>query len=250
VRALCSLLLVGAGLCAQVPAAPADPAPILDTTADEVILPPLERLQVEALAYVTSQAASLPGHYVFRVMRPPALPRIAGAGRLSFEPDHLSRRDLAGYFFATFRIYSDNRPAGLVRVDLEGQWTGKLLRVVAPLARKCTPQPDQVELVDFEGNPPIGALGVLPEGYQLRAPVATGHFLVQQDLEAIPVVLAGEPVRVELVSGALVISVDAVARTSGALGDRVRLELPTSHKNVQALVIGAGEARVQWAGGN
>jgi flagella basal body P-ring formation protein FlgA len=70
------------------------------------------------------------------------------------------------------------------------------------------------------------------------------------DLESIPVVTAGDQVRVELVSGALVIAVDAVARSNGAVGEKVRLEMPTSHKNLQAVVTGPGEARLLWAGGN
>jgi len=64
------------------------------------------------------------------------------------------------------------------------------------------------------------------------------------------VVNAGDQVRVEVVNGPLVIAVEALARTSGAVGEKVRLEMPSGHKNLQAVVTGPGEARVQWAGGN
>jgi flagella basal body P-ring formation protein FlgA len=249
-----SLVLAGAVLVAG-PAgtATALPAPAPGAAAADlqgVDLAPLERLQTDAVAYAEAQAAALQGTYTFRVVRPPTLPRVAVPGRLTFEPDHLSRRELGGFFFVTFKAFVDGRPLGLVRVDLEGRWTGKLLKTQAALPRKAVPGPGQVEAVDFEGAPPAGALSEFPEGCRLRAPVPPGHILVRQDLETIPVVVAGETVRVELVSGSLVIGVEALARTSGAVGEKVRLEMPTSHKNIQAVVSGPGEARVQWAGAN
>jgi flagella basal body P-ring formation protein FlgA len=222
----------------------------LAAAAPEVELPPLERLQTDAIAYAEAQAAALEGTYTFRVVRPPTLPRVAGGGRLAFEADHLSRRELGGFFFVSFRTLVDGKPLGMVRVDLEGHWNGKLLRVHTALPRKAVPGPGQLEPVDFEGVPPAGALGEFPDGFRLRSPLPEGHILVRQDLEPIPLVQAGEQVRVELVSGPLVIAVEALARSSGAVGDKVRLEMPTSHKNIQAVVSGPGEARVQWAGAN
>jgi flagella basal body P-ring formation protein FlgA len=215
-----------------------------------VELSPLEQLQTDAIAYAEAQAAALEGTYTFRVTRPPLLPRTTGPGRLTFEPDHLSRRELGGFFFASFKAYQDGRNLGLVRVDLEGRWVGKLLRVRAALPRKVVPEPGQLEEVDFQGAPPAGAISAFPEGCRLRAPVPAGHILVHQDLETIPVVLAGDTVRLELVAGPLVIAVETLARSSGAVGEKVRLEMPTSHKNLQAVVSGPGEARVQWAGVN
>ncbi|MDR3670859.1 MAG: flagellar basal body P-ring formation chaperone FlgA [Holophaga sp.] len=217
---------------------------------ERVPLTPLEQLQVDAIRFAESQAASRSGHYTFRVVKPPVLPRVPAGGKLSFEPEHLSRKELGGMFFATFRQKLDGRLLGLIRVDLEGKWTGRLLRVKAPMPRKTVPEPAQFEQMDFEGNPPVGAISELPKGYRLRAPVSSGHILVMQDLETIPVVAAGEQVRLEVVSGNLVIAVDALARSSGAVGDKVRLEMPSSHKNVQAVVTGPDEARVQWANGN
>jgi len=243
-------------LCAALRAAPAPPAPApgqappADPPGEALALAPVEQLQIDAVDYVQAQAESRSGHYLFRVLKPPVLPRFAAAGKLTFEPDHLSRRDLGGVFFVTFRMYMDGRPAGLVRVDLEGKWTGSLLRAEAAMPRKAVPEPGQFEAFNFEGTPPAGALEQVPAGYRLRAPVAAGHILVMQDLETIPVVVAGEQVRLEMVSGPLVIAVDVLARTSGAVGEQVRLEMPSSHRNVQALVTGPGEARVQWPGGN
>ena len=58
-----------------------------------------------------------------------------------------------------------------------------------------------------------------------------------QDLETDPRGRGpGTTVRVEVVSGALTIALEAVARGNGAVGEKVRLEMPSSHKNLQAVV--------------
>jgi flagella basal body P-ring formation protein FlgA len=208
--------------------------------------PLVERLQHDALAYVEAQAAGLPGAFVFRVVKPPVLPR--STGELAFEPDHLSKRDLGGRFFASFKVSVDGRPLGQVRVDLEGKWTGKLLRTKVSLARKAVPEEGQLEEMTFEGTPPVGALAELPAGYRLRGAQPPGHILTQADLEAIPVIMAGDRVRLEVVNGDLTIAVETMARSNGAVGEKIRLELPTSRKAIQGVVIGPGEARAQWAG--
>ncbi|MGA2080536.1 MAG: flagellar basal body P-ring formation chaperone FlgA [Holophaga sp.] len=248
------LLLAGLALAAASAGAglpPGEEPPALHAVGEEAppILPPVEQLQSDAVKYAEAQAAALKGTYTFRVVKPPVLPRVQG-GRLSFEPSHLSRRELGGMFFVVFRMFVDGRPLGQVRVDLEGRWTGQLLRTQTALPRKAVPVAGQVETVAFEGTPPAGALSEFPGGYRLRAPVPPGHILVMQDLEAIPVVVAGEQVRLEVVSGPLVIAVEALARSNGAVGDKIRLEMPSSHKNLQAVVSGPGEARVQWADSN
>jgi flagella basal body P-ring formation protein FlgA len=234
-RPILAFLLVGLALRAASP---------------EVELSPLERLQTDAVSYAEAQAADLKGTFVFRVARPPMLPRVPPGAKITFQADHLSRRELGGAFFVSFRMLVDGRPLGQVRVDLEGTWTGKLLRAQCALPRKDVPLPDQLQQVDFEGSPPAGAVDEFPDGYRLRSPVPAGHILVMQDLETIPVVQSGDQVRVEVVSGPLTIALQAVARGNGAVGEKVRLELLSSHKSLQAVVSGPGEARVQWAGEN
>ena len=228
---LAGALLIGGAVWG----APAEPVPTAT-----------ERLQQDALAYVAAQAAGLPGAYVFHVVKPPVLPR--SLGDLHFEPAHLSKRDLAGRFFASFDASLDGHSVGMVRVDLEGKWTGKLLRTRVALARKAVPELPQLEEINFEGMPPVGALDELPGGFRLRAALPPGHILTQADLESIPVILAGDQVRLEVVNGSLTIAVETLARSNGAVGDKIRLELPTSHKAIQAVVTGPGEAQSQWAG--
>jgi len=214
---------------------------------DELVLPASDRLQAQALAYAQSAVAGLDGTYTFKYISNSILPRVT-KGDLTFEPTHLSRTDPTGRFYASFNVQNQGRTIGMVRVDLEGQWTGKLLRCHAALPRKAVPAEGQLEAFEFEGTPPAGALRSLPEGMRLRGPVAQGHILVRADLEPIPLVLMGDTVRVELVQGDLSITAEAVARSSGALGEKVRLEMPVAHKMLQAVVTGPDEARVQWGG--
>jgi flagella basal body P-ring formation protein FlgA len=202
-------------------------------------------LQQQALVYAEAQAAGLSGSLLIRVLRPPTLPRLP-AGTVRFEPSHVSKQDFAGPFFVTFRIFVNQRPAGTVRVDLEGRWTGSLLRTRTTLARKAVPSEDQLEVIPFEGIPPPGALTEFPTGYQLKIPLAAGHILCHSDIQAIPLINIGDPVRLEMVCGSLVVTSDTVARTAGGLGDKVRLELPNSRRCLQALVTGPGEARINW----
>lgn len=230
-RGLCLALLCGALLGGE----------------PEILLPPGDRLQAQALAYVQAQVEGREGSYTFKVVSAPALPP-SPKGELVFEPNHLSRSEPSGRFFVTFNAFAGGRAIGMVRVDLEGVWTGKLLRFRTALPRKAVPDDEQLESFEFQGTPLAGALTAMPAGYRLRLPVIQGHILLRSDLEPIPLVLMGDPVRVEVVDGDLTLTLDATARSSGALGDKVRLEMPTSHKILMAEVTGLGEARVQWAG--
>lgn len=210
---------------------------------DEKILPVPERLAQEAVEYAQSQAQGSGGHYVIRATKAPVLPKVKGTD-FQFEPSHLSKREPTGAFFAVFRVRVDGRLVGSARIELEGRWTGTLLKVNQSLARKAVPTEAQMEAFDFTGNPPPGALQDFPAGYRLRANLSAGHILVQADLEPIPLVNAGERVRLTMRSGSLIISADAMARGPGALGDKIRVELPT-RKWVQAIVTGPGEASVE-----
>lgn len=208
----------------------------------------LEGLKDQALRHAQAQADASGGNYVFQVVRTPTLPTLR-KGHVTFQPSNISKSDLMGRFFVGFRIFVDGTPAGICRVDLEGKWSGRLLRTLVSLPRKAVPEATQVEEVSFEGNPPPGALSALPEGFRLRVPVSAGRTLTRSDFEPIPLVSAGERVRVELNWGPVSITSDAIARSSGPRGERVRLELPRSKKMIQATVTGPGEARCDWRGG-
>lgn len=208
----------------------------------------IEGLKDQAITYAQSQADTADSNFTFRVVKTPSLPNLR-KGNVTFQASHLSKSDLMGRFFVAFRILVDGIPAGICRVDLEGKWSGKLLRTLAALPRKAVPNTSQIEEIPFEGNPPAGALSALPEGYRLRVPVSIGRTLTRSDFEPIPMVNAGDRVRVELNWGSISITSDAIARSNAPKGERVRLELPNSKKMIYAVVVAPGEAHAEWMGG-
>jgi flagella basal body P-ring formation protein FlgA len=226
-------------LAAPPPAEVAAPPALLDV---EVPLP--ERLAEAALAYAEAEAAKLPGSYRIRLLQPPVAPRIP-RGEPSVEVSHLSKREPCGRFFVAMKVMAEGRLAGYARVELEGSWTGTLLKAKEDLRRKSIPASGQVEDAPFEGQPPAGALSVLPEGYRLRQPVQAGRFITRADLEPIPLVVAGDRVKLTAVYESLSISTEGVARNSAALGERVRVELMGSRKLVQAQASGEGQVRLE-----
>nr|WP_320134134.1 flagella basal body P-ring formation protein FlgA [uncultured Holophaga sp.] len=205
----------------------------------------LERLKEQAILYAQSQADSAGGAYTFQVVETPRLLHLP-KGQISFQADHLSKSDLTGRFFVVFRVLLDGRPTGMCRVDMEGHWKGTLLRAINALPRKTTPDMTQFESVPFEGTPPPGALTTLPEGFRLRLPVGVGHTLTRMDLEPIPLVSAGDRVRVEVAWGRVSISAEAIARGTGPAGSKIRLEMPGSRKLIDAIITGPGETRMVW----
>lgn len=210
-------------------------------------LPLADRVVQTALDFAEVQGAALGGEPRFQVLQPPQLPplRLRG-GDLRTEALALSKREPLGRFFVTVRILEDGRAVGFTRVDLEGKWSGTVLKARESLARRSVPGELQLEVAPFEGVPPSGALSRFPEGHRLRQPVPAGRILTHADLEPIPLVSAGERIRLTASWDDLCISTEAIARSSGAAGERVRLELPGSRKALVGVVAGPGEARITW----
>lgn len=202
------------------------------------------RLRQAALAHAEQAAPS--GKYQVRCLRDPQVPRLP-EGEIQIEAVSLSKREPVGPCFATLRIRVNGRLAAMVRVDLEGSWAGLVLKARGNLARKSVPTQDQLESAPFEGAPPAGALTEWPEGMRLRAPVSAGHILTRADLEPIPLIQAGDRVRLTLLSGGLSIGTEATALNPGGLGDRIRLEIQPRQRPVQAVITGRGQATLRWS---
>lgn len=201
------------------------------------------RLAEEGLAFAEAEAAKLPGSYRIRIVQNPVPPRLL-SGTPRIEISHLSKKEPCGRFFVALKVLMDGRLAGYARVDLEGTWRGNLLKAKENLPRKGIPFPAQLEVASFEGQPPPGAIAEFPEGYRLRQPVQAGRFITLADLEPIPLVKAGDRVRLTACFESLSIATDGVARNSAAKGERVRVELGGTRKLVQGLVSGDGEVRL------
>ncbi len=197
-----------------------------------------------AIARAEVVASGLPGEWKFKLVQPPVLSPLLGPGPITVLGTHLSKRDPVGRFFVVLDLQMEGRRAGQVRVDLEGRWIGTLWRSREAIARRTLIEEPMLEAVPFEGVPPDGALLELPKGLRTKGPLSAGHTLTQLDVETIPLVQAGERVKLTAEVEGLLITTEALARSSGALGERIRLEAPGSRKPIKAVVTGPAEAKL------
>lgn len=208
----------------------------------------MELLGIQALVFAENAVAALPGEYTFQVCHPPKLPPLK-PGKLTFDPQRLSKDEPVGRFFVVFGIKVDGRPSATTRVEMEGSWSGLLYQAKNALQRHTVLSEENLEMISFEGVPPAGAIKVLPDDLRLRQPMSTGKILTQMDIERIPLINATDRVRVTLVNGSLQIIGEATARSSGARGNQVRLEMDGSKKILQAVVTGHREAVIEVRNG-
>jgi flagella basal body P-ring formation protein FlgA len=166
-------------------------------------------------------------------------------GRLTFEPERISKQDPVGRFFGVFRIKVDGISAASVRVEMEGTWTGVLYQAKTALKRRTAISEDDFEEIIFEGIPPAGAIKVFPQESRLSQPMQAGKIITNMQVETIPMISAGDRVRVTLSNGPLQIVSEATAKSSGAKGDKVRLEMGGSKKVLTATVVSPGQAIVE-----
>ena len=206
--------------------------------------PRVVQLVDAALAEAQTAASRLPGEWQVKLAQPPALPALLPAGPLTVTGTRLSKREPSGRFFVVLDLQVDTRRVGQVRVDLEGRWKGQLWRSREPIARRTVLEEALLEPVPFEGVPAEGVLMEAPIGFRTKGPLPAGRTLTRMDVEVVPLVQAGEKVKLTAEVGELSITSEALARTSGALGERIRLEAPGTRKPIQAVVTGPAEARV------
>jgi flagella basal body P-ring formation protein FlgA len=119
------------------------------------------------------------------------------------------------------------------------------------LARRLRPgaaiQADDVHMARLRapllhGNAPLSAGAVI--GMALRHDVPPGQPLVAADIARPVLVTRGGFVRMRLEAGGLLLAAQGLALQDGALGDRVRVQNPSSHAVVMADVTGEGEVSV------
>jgi len=207
-----------------------------------------ELLSAKAIAFAENAAKNFPGQYTIQVSRSPRLPPLK-PGKVTFDAERISKQEPIGRFFVVFRVYVDGIQAVTTRVEMQGTWSGALYQAKNTLQRKTVITDSELEAIDFEGVPPAGAVKELPKDVRLRQPMITGKILTQMDIEPIPLISAADRVRVTLKNGALNITSEAVAKSNGGIGDRVRLEMDGSRKLVQAVVTGPCEAVIDVRNG-
>jgi len=103
-------------------------------------------------------------------------------------------------------------------------------------------QPMRVRINRLHGNTaiqPAQAVGMI-----LKHDSAAGQPLTLLDVARQDLVLRGSLVHMTLSSDGIALAAEGIARDSGAQGDHVHIENPTSHVVVEAEVIGPDAVRV------
>jgi flagella basal body P-ring formation protein FlgA len=204
------------------------------------------RLAETAVAYAEIEAAKLSGEWHIKLAQPPRVPTQLGPGAFDVRPLLLSKREPCGRFFVVLDLWQDGKHVGQSRVDLEGTWKGRLYHLKQAVTRKTELTEDVVESYDHEGVPPEGAVTDLPKGFRFRGPLPAGRVLHRSDLEAIPLIQPGDTVKVVARGEGAEVRREAIARSAGGMGERIRLEASGTHRVIQAKVTGPGEAEVSY----
>jgi flagella basal body P-ring formation protein FlgA len=103
-------------------------------------------------------------------------------------------------------------------------------------------QPMRVRINRLHGN--VAIQPAQAEGMILKHDVATGQPLTSLDIERPDLVLRGSLVHMTLSSDGIALAAEGIAKDSGAQGDHVHIENPTSHVIIEAEVIGPDAVRV------
>ncbi len=131
--------------------------------------------------------------------------------------------------------------AGAATATIEAAVLTRSLAVGATLGPGDV-QPRRVPYTFLHDRPALTTAAAI--GQTLRRPRAPGQPLVEGDLAPPVLVARGNLVRLTLEAGGIALAAQAVALDPGGQGERIRVENPSSHAIVQAIVTGAGEARV------
>jgi flagella basal body P-ring formation protein FlgA len=103
-------------------------------------------------------------------------------------------------------------------------------------------QPMRVRVNRLHGN--VAIQPAQAEGMILKHDVAAGQPLTPLDVERAELVLRGSLVHMTLSSDGITLAAEGIAKESGAQGDHVHIENPTSHVIIEAEVIGPDAVRV------
>ena len=122
-------------------------------------------------------------------------------------------------------------------------------RVIAAEALRAgqTVENAQLRVETRDGFPVVGAFVASFDeaaGMILRRAVPTGVAILKQWLESAKDIARGDTVRVEVHSGAAVLTFDGQAETGGSTGQNIRVINPSSKKRFQARVEGKGKVTI------
>lgn len=222
------------------PASPADRA-VLERAGR--LLPREDVLNAVKVALVAAGASpdcevELPG------FSPPMVPADAKPHALATELDYQSG---AGRFSAILSVTGENMEPLNLRLAGQVDDTIELPVAVARLPAGTVVRPEDVRLarvhVAMVHSEVLHAVADAV-GLQLRHPVVAGQPFPVADVMRPALVQRGSNVEMQLQAPGISLVAQGVALESGATGERIRVQNPSSRAVVEAVVIGPGRVRV------
>ena len=122
------------------------------------------------------------------------------------------------------------------------------LVVTKPIAYGQALSPENVEVRALYGVEKPQALTAIADINQTQATrtLRTGHIVLTTDIRPAPLIRKLDAVNMLVESGALTITVGLIAEEDGVLHQLIRLRNPDSAEQVQGVVTGAGQVRLQY----
>ncbi len=174
-------------------------------------------------------------------------PVVADAAAARVEVAGLGYDAASGRFTAALTVAEPGAPRQHLRISGQALCMVEAATLVRPVALGSVLAagdlaPVRVRATALAGHAPLPLEQVA--GNVLRRLRPPGAALLQGDVAAPVLVARGGTVRLLLDAGSILLSAQGVALDAGGAGDRIRAQNPSSHAIVQAVVSGAGEARV------
>lgn len=165
-------------------------------------------------------------------------------------------------YHVEFKGINNNRPKGQFSFQMAIIQGGKVLRgpirceakvslpvvlAASPIMRGELITPDKcvVKTVDVThyGITPCDSLSQVVGKRAIRQ-IQAGNVLTNQWLQELPIVEKGDPIRIISSINKVKVAVDAVARESGAIGEKIWAENAASHKMVRVVIKSKGHAEL------
>lgn len=144
----------------------------------------------------------------------------------------------------------DGKPAKTVEISFKIKRMGSVLVAARQLEAHTVLKAEDVSLAVQEVVPGSVALtdAALVIGMRTTRQIAAGAVLTKAAVETSPVIMIGAPVDVNVVVGGITVATSGVARSQGAAGDRIRVFISKTNKEVSAIVVDAKTVRVEENG--
>jgi flagella basal body P-ring formation protein FlgA len=177
---------------------------------------------------------------------PPSGRLFVPAGKREYQPG-MPRLQTTGAIVPV-TVLVDGRPAKTVEIAFKARRKMQALVATKTLEACTVLTADAVALAEVELAP--GALVPLTDaqtiiGKRTTRRIMPGQPLLSNAVESAPVIAAGTKVTAEVAVGGVRITAPAIARTPGAIGDRIRLFVTDTKKEVQGVVVDKSTVRVE-----